>query len=269
MNKKDVFDAWAPSGARWSNWVKPVLFASLAESDVEGPGAEPEIELELSPTWTSPGVALIVDLPGEQSVQAGLALAKLGMRPVPLFNALPGFACAFVDVRSIQRALVASANLLRSMSLPADAPPAFLLDSLRRAVRRAVRRQRQLEARERREDWSRHQNRAGEWYFDNRSLSFSTDFPSGATLREHGVERIILIRWHQVVPGDLVATLAAWHRAGLTIEIHDAASERAPLVWEPPRWLWLRRLWFEVVVPLGLWRDKSGAFGGHVPPASG
>ncbi len=268
MNKKDVFEAWAPSGARWSGWVKPVLFATLSESNMLDREAEPDIELELSPALTAPGVALVVDLPGEDSVLVGLALAKRGIRPVPLFNALPGFERSLVDVDGIQRALVASAKLLRSFSVAADAPPAFLLDALRRVARYQ---RRTAEPPRERWAWERWEKveRWRERYFDNRSVSFSTDFPSGDTLRAQGIVRVVLLRrWYLVVPGDLVATLAAWHRVGLAIEIHDVESERSPKAWIPPRLLWLRRLWFYVLVPLLLKRDKSGAFGGLLPPAS-
>src|SRR6188768_3038034 len=136
MRKEEVFEAWAPNGARWSDWAKPVLFATLPESDANSSESESSIDIELSSACTAPGVALVVDLPGEESVAVGLALARRGMRPVPLFNALPGGTNALVDVGGIQRALVASASALLRADLDPDAPPAFLLDSLRRVPRR-------------------------------------------------------------------------------------------------------------------------------------
>jgi len=279
MNKKDVFDAWAPSGACWSDWVKPVLFASLPENDVEPREAELDIEREISPTWTAPGVALVLDLPGDDSVEVGLALAKHGIRPVPLFNALPGFPNSLVDVDRIQSALVASAQALRNMALAADAPPAFLLDSLRRARRPRRREDGPRDGRDDYDPWRafrprdqqrwENRDRWQERYFDNRSVSFTTDFPSGTTLCARGIRQLILVRrWSLQVPGDLVATLAGWHRAGLTIEIQDIGAEHVSVPWVPPRLLWLHRLWFQVLIPLLLMRDRTGAFGGYLPPAS-
>ncbi len=32
MERDEVFDAWAPRSARWSNWVKPVVFAHIQET---------------------------------------------------------------------------------------------------------------------------------------------------------------------------------------------------------------------------------------------
>jgi hypothetical protein len=241
MNKNAVFEAWAPSGARWSDWVKPVLFATLPEDIADDAESEPGIDFELTPAFSAPGVALVIDLPREDSVAVGLALALRGIRPVPLFNALPGGASSLVDVSGIQRALVASAGALRRAALAPDAPPAFLLDALRREWRRAL---------------------SERICFDNRSISVVADFPSADTLRKRGISRVLLIRrWYLLVPGDLVGTLAAWHAAGLAIELHDVASERAPEAWSPPRLLWLHRFWFQSVLPRLLFRDDSGAFG--------
>src|SRR5947209_18025924 len=83
MTREELFDAWAPAGASWSDWAKPVLFAHWprplpAVADVPPP--------DLS--WVPPAadrVALVVDLPGAASVHLGLALAAAGYRPVPLF----------------------------------------------------------------------------------------------------------------------------------------------------------------------------------------
>src|SRR4051812_15946581 len=107
MDRKELFACWAPARARWSPWVKPVLFAHAQRAAEKF--VLPELELRpesvLIPAATVerqtadhpyraprvPGdVGVVVDLPGIASVGAGLALATLGFRPVPLFNAVPG-----------------------------------------------------------------------------------------------------------------------------------------------------------------------------------
>src|ERR1700733_4404881 len=88
MDRRGIFEIWAPPHGRWSPWAKPVLFAHL--DAVEGlPHIDiPEITLPFDRTKAG-GPALVVDLPGLESVGLGLELARLGYRPVPLFNACP------------------------------------------------------------------------------------------------------------------------------------------------------------------------------------
>src|SRR5262249_18281438 len=87
MNREEVFECWAPTGAMWSGWVKPVLFAHLPRPLPSPPEFQPP---DLS--WVPPEaerVALVIDVAGSESAEIGLALAGRGYRPVPLFNACP------------------------------------------------------------------------------------------------------------------------------------------------------------------------------------
>jgi hypothetical protein len=87
MTREELFDAWAPTGGPWSDWAKPVLFAHWPRPLPAVADAPPA---DIS--WVPPSaerVALVIDLPGAASVQVGLALAAVGYRPVPLFNACP------------------------------------------------------------------------------------------------------------------------------------------------------------------------------------
>jgi len=243
MNCDDVFEAWAPSDAKWSNWAKPVLFATMPDGELQSAEAAPSFDFDLAPAITAPRTALVVDLPGKDSVAFGLALAARGIRPVPLFNALPGGQAGLVDVEGIQEALIDGVSALNEAALALDAPPAFLLDALRRVrpTRSPVRR-----------------------VFDNRSLSFSTDFPSASALQKAGIQRVVLIHRFQLpVPRDLFETFAAWHAAGIAIEVHDAAAEHAPTAWTPPSLIWLYRFWHRALAALAFERDDDfGPFGG-------
>src|SRR5439155_13241715 len=80
-------DAWAPAGGTWSDWAKPAPFAHLPR-ELPPDSDTPPPDLSWVP---APGerVALVVDLPRAASVHLGLALAGIGYRPVPLFNACP------------------------------------------------------------------------------------------------------------------------------------------------------------------------------------
>jgi len=249
MNRRRVYLAWAPDAAVWSDWIKPVLFSYVDEDAEESATAPPLtsvpktwlIDEERASAASLSELAVIVDLPGTMGVSVALGLAEQGLRPVPLYNSLPGSEESLVDSSAILSALTAGTGWLRERALPIDAPPAFLLDSQRRS--------------------SRFEDHAGR--FDNRWVVFTTDFPSAQRLAESGIRRALLLRAGDVtVPGDLVPVLAAWKRGGIALRIKDITTSAAPSECALPRASWLNRLWFEMLVPLGLKRQNTGEFGG-------
>ena len=172
MTGEKCFEAWAPAGATWSPWAKPVLFAHLSQLPYE----RPPDHVSGEPTdlfWVPEAggcTAVIVEMPGAESVAYGLALARRGYRPVPLFNTTLG-PSAVVNSEPIARELVLGAEALLGLHLRHDAPPAFLLDSARMTP--AV-----LPA-------------PGK--FDNRWVVFPQDFPSGSHMRASGVNEVLLL----------------------------------------------------------------------------
>ena len=82
----EAYKEWAPEGARWTQWAKPVMFMSTAET-VFAKLEIPEVD------WLQgleSNTMIIVDLPGERGVVESLALARMGYRPVPLYNGVDG-----------------------------------------------------------------------------------------------------------------------------------------------------------------------------------
>ncbi|HEX3448175.1 MAG TPA: hypothetical protein VHS97_07960, partial [Isosphaeraceae bacterium] len=133
MTKQSIFDAWAPPSAIWSRWAKPVLFSQM-DSVARDENLVPVLPVDVS--WavdSDRATALVVDLPGAQGVTMAMALAAMGYRPVPLYNACPAPAgdTALVVVRPIMIALASAASSLQSLGLPDEATPAFLLDAMR------------------------------------------------------------------------------------------------------------------------------------------
>ena len=179
MDSQTAYDVWAPDSSIWSAWVKPVLFAHLPRPRVELPPLAPPNVRWIPAVTHRP--AIVVDLPGVESVAMGLALAERGYRPVPLFNACPatpstdaetGLLLAVVDVEAVLTALVDGCDRLRQLRLPEDAPPAFLLDAHRQRSAQPL----------------------DEGMFDNRSVVFATDFPSANSLIAQRIQQVILIR---------------------------------------------------------------------------
>lgn len=81
----ETYKIWAPNGALWTEWAKPVLFANTPKGSFEL--QIPKLKWIAQTDYTT---AIIVDLPGKEGVQEGLALARLGYRPVPLYNGVYG-----------------------------------------------------------------------------------------------------------------------------------------------------------------------------------
>ena len=259
MTKQFIFDVWAPDGAKWSRWVKPVLFACM---DGQHAPWVPE-PVTWDTDWTQRAdvsAALVLDLPGRDAVIAGLALAERGYRPVPLFNALPAPTpgldpdellppLTVVEVRGIMEEIARGTERLQALALGANAPPAFLLDWDRRGDGRQL--------------------IGGS--FDNRSVSFTTDFPSANFLQAHGIQRIVLVQPSGDVPQtDLAHTLRRWQEAGLAVELKRLDGPYVAVPCKVPKPPWFGWMWQRTLVAIGLRRGEAGGFGNWVPePSSG
>jgi hypothetical protein len=258
MTREEIYEAWAPPGAVWSPWVKPVLFAHMSEEWIHSRSPPPPAEAPPDMRWVPEareGIAMVVDLPGEQGVAMGLSLAELSFRPVPLYNAAPGPSSpadalvSLVDVGAIMDAILAGTARLSSIGLPLDAPPAFLLDADRRVG----------------------VGPPSPGRFDNRSISFVTDFPSANFLLSRSIRRVIVVQTAASQPqADLAHTLRRWQKDGVEIvlkRLDDAGSSVPCALGAPSRF---DLLWGRFLALLGLRRSPLGGFGGMVPtPSSG
>jgi hypothetical protein len=262
MNREEIFRIWAPDESPWSRWAKPVLFAHLD-------AAIPQIamgEFSVNINWLpAPGekVAVVLDLPGPEGVQVGMDLAARGYRPVPLYNAVPlpfirrildpvaidpaAGAAAAVDVLPIVSALATASESLAQIVLPIDAPPVFLLDSNRHGGISRV--------------------KAND--FDNRSICFTTDFPSANFLRANGIERVLLVQRSRILPlSDLAHVLRRWQDGGLRLERArmDVTEPAQPL--EVARPSWYGMMFQRALAAFGFRRAGGGGFGAWVAAAS-
>ncbi len=258
MNKLQIFSIWAPDESPWSRWAKPVLFAHV---EAKVPSTMPAVavpEMDGLPT-AAEQVALVIDLPGASGVELGLALADRGYRPVPLYNAVPlpagepevdpvtARSVAAVTVWPIVSALRSGTERLAGTRLPADAPPAFLLDSGRQGG-----------------GWTP----AGD-EFDNRSICFTTDFPSGNFLAAHGIQRVILVQESRLEPlADLAQVLRRWQEAGIRLQRLRLDSPAPAEDFTVPRPRWFGWMFQRVLAGLGLRRADGGGYGDWVPDSA-
>lgn len=248
MNGSELFDVWAPADAVWSRWAKPVLFAEPSSPQPSAaaplePLAIPDLRLPLDSQ-----TAVIVDLPGARSVQTGLALARQGYRPVPLFNG-GHHGSALVSTAPILSPLQSGAAELARRSLSPEAPPAFLLDALRLAS--GV--------------------QASPGMFDNRWIVFPQDFPSANYLRSRNIRRVLLLAGGGTPQpaADLAHVLLRWQEGGLelfTLDLDSAFSSQQPLKVVKPSGF--RQLWYATLAMMGLRRSSAGGFGAIIPAAA-
>lgn len=261
MRREDLFDMWAPADGAWSLWAKPVLFAELPGELLAIPdspvaaGEEPyrlaadpaQSAPELDVAWVPPageGAALVIDLPGEKAVRLALAVAHRGYRPVPLFNAC-ATSHAFLDQRTMMRALVEGAPILKRLGLPPDAPPAFLLDCRRMDARAPT----------------------VPGTYDNRWCVFPQDFPSFRALSSRGIRQVLLALYkNRNVQEDLAHVLLRWEEGGIELRLKRDGSPPAPL--EVPRPGKFGSTWHRAIVLGGLSPSPTQGFGDVVPAPS-
>jgi hypothetical protein len=244
VDPAELFSKWAPETSHWSPWAKPVLFTYPSPIDFT-PLPEPALSADAAPS-TRDRVAVVVDMPGTQSVACGLVLAERGFRPVPLFNTTFGPGSNLHDVGAILSCLIAAADRLAALRIPDDAPPAFLIDS------------------------SRIEGNPAPLTYDNRWMVFPQDFPSARALRAAGLESAVIVRREgKPIEADLRAVLRYWHRDGFTSRAFDPMTRVHEELAFYSSWIsFLTDHTFAWMMGLrgnGLRRNSAGGFGGVVP----
>lgn len=263
MDGSQLFESWAPPSSPWSCWAKPALFAELPPNfsggampvysspdgpdAPEAPGAPREPgSFDIGPidSWA----AVVVDMPGPRSVEIGLGLARAGYRPVPLFNTAHHPA-AIVPVSEILRRLHEGEPEIRGLMLPAEAPPAFLLDA--RRLDPAL--------------------DAAPGRFDNRWAVFPQDFPSASFLLSRGIRQVIVLQNETLQSRprlDLAHVLLRWREAGIDLYVQDPDGQQAPVPLRVDRPSSFRSLFYRALTLAGLRRNSAGGFGSIIPVPS-
>jgi len=254
MTKEDIYKIWAPAEALWAPWVKPVLFSFMNRTFTKSSAINIPVDANWIPIPKE--TALLIDLPGQEAVDWGIQVARFGYRPIPLFNALPfpvneilssgSKSISTVDVEPILAALYRSSEMLKEISLLPEAPPAFLLDADRRLARVDP-----LPG-----------------VFDNRSVCFTTDFPTPEFLLNHGIRAAILVQKDPVPGHDLLETLLRWQQGGIKLLHKDPRDSDPAKSWVVKKPSFIRSFWHRLGVLFGLRRGELG-FGRIVPYSSG
>lgn len=203
---KEIYKIWAPTGKKWVDWVRPVPFAEMEHFhkgySVSAPAGDVARRAEyVNDAWKD--AAIIVDLPGAKSVQEGLALAKKGYRPIPIFNgtAEQRNARATTNNESASLALMEYAQELVKIELPENARPAFLTDRNRLG-----------------------RSRVDLGIFDNSWDVYHQDLPTAEYFLANDIRKIVIVG--ESVARDLAKILRPFQKKG--IEIFRSNGFEAP-----------------------------------------
>lgn len=194
MTVKEIYKIWAPFGKKWVDWVRPVPFVEMNYYTKMYNYSSFMIPTVNYTDGTSKDTAFLVDLPGMESVQEGLALAGLGFRPIPIFNGTSeqNGARATTDNQSVSQALALGAEKLKEMEIKGDAMPAFLTDRNRL-----------------------HRYKANVAVFDNSWDVYHQDLPSAEYLWDNGVRKLVVVS--ESVAKDLKKILYVYQKKNIEI----------------------------------------------------
>lgn len=237
----ELYKMWAPDDAMWTQWAKPVVFMNMKHTQLYDPSGLETRSIKWIGYET--GTAIIVDLAGKSGLEEGIGLARLGYRPVPLYNGIPSpnHTTAAVPVDGIVNGLCGGAGELPGLSLSKRANPAFLLDAGRMKGAK---------------------KKPGT--FDNRWCVVAQDMPSASYFKRHNIKRI-LVRTDKVQE-DLQHLLYNYQRNGISIYTCKESGNLVQYKVRKPKDF--KGMFYRFLVFFGLARCATGGFGSVIPVPS-
>ena len=213
MTDKEIYRIWAPLGKRWSEWVRPVPFVEIHEHSKAYSLTLHDVPVPDLSEEKFKDAAIIVDLPGAESVEAGLAYAKSGYRPIPLFNGTieQSGARTTVDNQSVGMALVEGVKVVRELEFAEDALPVFMLDSNRL-----------------------HRHRIDVTVFDNSWDIYAHDMPSADYFIKNNIHKIVVVG--DFIGRDLRKILYGFQKKKLEIWFAKDDNEPKKIKVRKPLW---------------------------------
>ena len=171
MIEKEIYKIYAPTGTKWTDWIRPVPFVAIDTYKRKQISNWLDRKVMFTNKYEK-DTAIFIDLPGKESIELGIALAHIGYRPIPLFNGTDEQigSQATTDTYLIESCLINGCEKLKSISLANDANPAFLLDSSRT-----------------------NRYRAKESIFDNSWDLYKQDIPTAEYFKINGIYKIIVV----------------------------------------------------------------------------
>ena len=197
MRGKEIYKIYAPNGAKWIDWVRPVPFVAI-DTYNRKPIANFLDRKAMFLKKYQQDTAIFIDLPGKESIELGIGLAHMGYRPIPVFNGTDEQqgSQATTNTYLIESYLINGSQKLKNIELKNDANPAFLLDSHRT-----------------------NRYRAKESIFDNSWDLYKQDIPSAEYFKQNGITKIIVVG--ETIQRDLKKIFLKFQEKGIEIYITD------------------------------------------------
>ena len=197
MRGKEIYKIYAPNGAKWTDWVRPVPFVAIDTYNRKPIADWMERKAMFLKNYQQ-DTAIFVDLPGKESIELSIDLAYKGYRPIPIFNGTdeqPG-SQATTNTYLIESCLINGSEKLKNIKLDNNANPAFLLDSYRT-----------------------NRYRAKESVFDNSWDLYKQDIPSAEYFKQNGITKIIIVG--DAIQRDLKKIFLKFQEKGIDIYLTD------------------------------------------------
>ena len=197
MKGKEIYKIYAPNGAKWIDWVRPVPFVAI-DTYNRKPIANFLDRKAMFLKKYQQDTAIFIDLPGKESIELGIGLAHIGYRPIPVFNGTDEQqgSQATTNTYLIESYLINGSQKLKNIELKNDANPVFLLDSHRT-----------------------NRYRAKESIFDNSWDLYKQDIPSAEYFKQNGITKIIVVG--ETIQRDLKKIFLKFQEKGIDIYITD------------------------------------------------
>ena len=197
MRGKEIYKIYAPNGAKWIDWVRPVPFVAIDTYNRKTIANFLDREAMFLKKYQQ-DTAIFIDLPGKESIELGIGLAHIGYRPIPVFNGTDEQqgSQATTNTYLIESYLINGSQKLKNIELKNDANPTFLLDSHRT-----------------------NRYRAKESIFDNSWDLYKQDIPSAEYFKQNGITKIIVVG--ETIQRDLKKIFLKFQEKGIDIYITD------------------------------------------------
>ena len=197
MRGKEIYKIYAPNGAKWIEWVRPVPFVAI-DTYNRKPVANFLDRKAMFLKKYQQDTAIFIDLPEKESIELGIGLANMGYRPIPVFNGTDEQqgSQATANTYLIESCLINGSEKLKNIKLENDANPAFLLDSYRT-----------------------NRYRAKESIFDNSWDLYKQDIPSAEYFKQNGITKIIVVG--NTIQRDLKKIFLKFQEKGIDIYITE------------------------------------------------
>lgn len=200
MIGKEVYKIYAPMGAKWVEWVRPVPFVAMDTYNRVATSNWVDRKAIALQKYQK-DTAIFIDLLAKESIEMSIDLASIGYRPIPLFNGTDEQenSQATTPTYLVESALINGSEKLKNIKLEEDANPAFLLDSSR------VNRYREKES-----------------IFDNSWDLYKQDIPSSEYFKQEGITKIIVIG--EEINSDLKKIFLEFQKDGIEFFLTDGYS---------------------------------------------